>query len=365
MPVIPRPFAHESFIRKLGALGAGFVCTGLVVCLSGCTPPTSGKSGKSDKSGQKTAQAQAGPAATPASKPQAPAAPVDDGCCRYCFSGTPCGDACIDEGKTCEEPEDSGCACAKDKFQPRKMGPRFRVGPGQGLLGPEVWAYNQAMGDPIDGPFTLDMAFEGAPELADKSKGTLTAVFETSMGSFECELYEDQAPLTVANFVGLARGVRPYQDPRARGAEGKEWTKGRYYDGTTFHRVIKGFMVQGGDPSATGHGTPGYFIPDEFDPKLRHDGPGYLSMANRNPYVKATNKPKYDAKTGLTIGNTGSAQFFITVAPTMALNDRHTIFGKCPKELPTQISEVKVMSRPMPNKPFEDVVIEKLDFVRK
>jgi peptidyl-prolyl cis-trans isomerase A (cyclophilin A) len=207
------------------------------------------------------------------------------------------------------------------------------------------------------------MAFEGAPELADASKGKLHAVFDTSMGSFECELYEQQAPLTVANFVGLARGVRPFKDPVDRKA--KDWKKAPYYDGIIFHRVIPDFMIQGGDPTAAGNGTPGYFVPDEFDPKLRHDGPGYLSMANRNPYDQVTNKPIYDKETGLTVGNTGSAQFFVTVRETMALNDRHTIFGKCATEIPVAISKVRTQTSPIRDKPFEDVVIKKIDFVRK
>ncbi|NVB40203.1 peptidylprolyl isomerase [Pseudenhygromyxa sp. WMMC2535] len=207
------------------------------------------------------------------------------------------------------------------------------------------------------------MAFEGAPELADDSQGTLTAVFHTSMGDFECELYEEQAPLTVANFVGLVRGTRPHLDPRQRKSE--EWVEGRYYDGTIFHRVIEGFMIQGGDPSATGRGTPGYFIPDEFDPKLRHSGAGILSMANRNPFDRATQKPIYDKQTGLTVGNTGSAQFFVTVNPAAPLNDRHTIFGRCDTKVPIEISKVRTQSRPIPDKPFDDVTISTIDIVRK
>jgi peptidyl-prolyl cis-trans isomerase A (cyclophilin A) len=348
MPSFPRPLGRESF--NLACLGA------LLLTLSGCQAPA-GDNKAGDKAGQKTAQQKAPP------KSEVPKAPADDGCCRYCFVGTPCGDECLPEGKTCDKPEGEGCACSKDKRQPLEFRKGQQVPPQQGLLGPDVWNHNKAQGDPIDGPFTLEMAFEGAPELADASKGKLYAVFDTSMGSFECELYEAQAPLTVANFVGLARGVRPFKDPRNRKAT--EWKKERYYDGTIFHRVIADFMIQGGDPTAMGVGTPGYFIPDEFDPKLRHDGPGYLSMANRNPYDQRTNKPKYDEKTGLTIGNTGSAQFFVTVRDTEPLNDRHTIFGKCATEIPIAISKVRTQSQPIPDKPFEDVVIKKIDFVRK
>lgn len=354
MPIFPRPTEFVSFISSTAAAS-------LLLALSGCqSPKTDGKADASKASQASTAQT--GKVAPPRAKPVRKSA-VDDGCCRYCFTGTPCGDECLPEGKTCDAAKAEGCACTEDKRKPREFAKDYRIPRNGGLLGPDVWNYNQAHGDPIDGPFTLAMAFEGAPELADTSKGTLTAVFETSMGSFECTLYENEAPLTVANFVGLARGVRPFKDPRVR--KTTEWTKERYYDGTIFHRVIRDFMIQGGDPTATGRGTPGYVIPDEFDPKLRHDGAGYLSMANRNPYERATQKPRYDEKTGLTVGNTGSAQFFITVRPTKALNDRHTIFGKCDSTVPIEISKVRTQSRPIPDQPIERVVIKKIDFVRK
>ena len=348
MSVIPRPIGPVSFI-------------GLALCLlSGCQAPPA-DAGKADT---KAVAGRPSATGTPATTPEAPPPePADDGCCRYCFVGTPCGDECLPEGKTCDKSEGQGCACAKDKRKPKQFPKNYRVPPKAGILGPDVFNHNKAQGDPLDGPFTLDMAFEGAPELADKSKGKLYAEFVTSMGSFECELYEDQAPLTVANFVGLTRGMRPFLDPADRKA--KEWTKRRYYDGTIFHRVIENFMIQGGDPTAMGVGTPGYFIPDEFDPKLRHDGPGYLSMANRNPYDQMTNKPIYDDKTGLTVGNTGSAQFFVTVRETNALDDRHTIFGKCATEVPIAISKVPTLSNPIPDKPRENVTIQTINFSRK
>ena len=363
MPSFPRPNALESFTsRAQFRLGAG-LGLGLSVCLAGaaCQAPASSDGAKADgKSAAKPNSAGKPDAKAPdtAAKPA-----VDESCCKFCFAGSPCGNECLAEGKTCDKPEGDGCACAKDKYVAREFPKNYQVPPNSGLIGPEVWNYNKAQGDPIEGPFTLEMAFEGAPELADASKGKLYAVFTTNMGSFECELYEDKAPLTVANFVGLARGVRPFKDPKDRRA--KDWKKAPYYDGTIFHRVIKDFMIQGGDPTAMGVGTPGYFIPDEFDPSLRHDGPGYLSMANRNPYDPNTQKPRYDDKTGLTIGNTGSAQFFITVRDTQPLNDRHTIFGKCPAETPIEISKVRTQTSPIRDKPFDDVKLEKLEFVRK
>ena len=115
------------------------------------------------------------------------------------------------------------------------------------------------------------------------------ARFKTERGDFVVELYADRAPLTVENFVNLARAG--------------------FYDGTTFHRVIDGFMAQGGDPTGTGTGGPGYQFGDEFHPSLRHDGPGVLSMANAG-------------------AGTNGSQFFITYSATPHLNDRHSVFGR-------------------------------------
>lgn len=136
--------------------------------------------------------------------------------------------------------------------------------------------------------------------------GPLFATIRTTSGSIRCELTEKNTPLTVANFVGLARGQKAWTDPQSNSVE----TGTPYYDGVIFHRVIPGFMIQGGDPSGTGHGGPGYEILDEFHPDLRHDAAGILSMANRGP-------------------NTGGSQFFITLAAAPHLDDRHTVFGKC------------------------------------
>ena len=116
-----------------------------------------------------------------------------------------------------------------------------------------------------------------------------TARFKTEKGDIVVELYADRAPLTVENFVNLARAG--------------------FYDGTTFHRVIRGFMAQGGDPTGTGTGGPGYQFGDEFHPSLRHDGAGVLSMANAG-------------------AGTNGSQFFITHGPTPHLDDRHSVFGR-------------------------------------
>ena len=128
-----------------------------------------------------------------------------------------------------------------------------------------------------------------APSGALDTTKTYTARFRTQKGDFTVELYADRAPRTVENFVNLARSG--------------------FYDGTTFHRVIGGFMAQGGDPTGTGTGGPGYQFDDEFHPTLRHDGAGILSMANAGP-------------------GTNGSQFFITHGPTPHLDNRHSVFGR-------------------------------------
>ncbi len=156
--------------------------------------------------------------------------------------------------------------------------------------------------DPVHGKFSLDDATAGLP-----GKGPLSAEIDTDLGKLQCDLYDDKAPITVANFVGLARGLRPFKTP-----EGK-WTKKPAYDGTTFHRVIKGFMIQGGDPSGTGAGEPGYVIPDEVWAGATHDQIGQICMANRGP-------------------NTNGQQFFIMDGVAKHLDRGYTIFGKCSPE---------------------------------
>ncbi|TPV94756.1 MAG: peptidylprolyl isomerase [Myxococcales bacterium FL481] len=184
------------------------------------------------------------------------------------------------------------------------------------------------------------------------------------MGKITCELYEKQAPLTVANFVGLARGTRPAQDPKT-----KKWDKGKkYFDGMLFHRVIEGFMLQTGDPTGTGTGGPNYFVLDEFDPSLRHNSAGLLSMANRNPVDPKTKTLYKDPKTGQPLGNTGSSQFFVTVAKTPHLDDRHTVFGKCDTKVATKISKVEVTTNPalrLDHRPKEDVHLRSVKIERR
>ena len=130
------------------------------------------------------------------------------------------------------------------------------------------------------------------------------ALFTTSEGNFTVRLFDQEAPKTVENFVGLADGTKEWTDPRTN-----RKVKQPYYNGIVFHRVIDGFMIQGGDPLGQGIGGPGYTFADEFHPKLRHNKAGLLSMANRGP-------------------NTNGGQFFITLGPTPHLDDRHSIFGE-------------------------------------
>ena len=144
------------------------------------------------------------------------------------------------------------------------------------------------------------------------------ATFKTNKGEFQIELFEDKAPKTTANFVELAG-------------------KG-FYDGVIFHRVISGFMIQGGCPDGTGRGGPGYTIPDEFHPDLSHDGEGVLSMANAGP-------------------NTGGSQFFITLAATDWLDGKHAVFGKVTQGMDV-IGAIGSVQTAAADRPVEDVKIE-------
>ncbi len=168
----------------------------------------------------------------------------------------------------------------------------------------------------------------------------LFAHFDTTLGKFTVELYEDKTPKTVANFVGLAQGSREWKHPKT----GEKHTT-PFYDGIVFHRIISGFMIQGGDPLGLGYGGPGYQFEDEFHPDLRHDRAGILSMANAGP-------------------NTNGSQFFITLAPTPHLDRRHSVFGAVVEGLDVveQIGRVKTGAQ---DRPVTPVVMNKVTIERR
>jgi peptidyl-prolyl cis-trans isomerase A (cyclophilin A) len=168
------------------------------------------------------------------------------------------------------------------------------------------------------------------------------ATLHTNFGPIRLELFGNHAPKTVANFVGLAEGSTDWVDPRT-GAPGS----GPYYDGTIFHRVIPGFMIQGGDPTGTGRGGPGYQFADEFHPELQFDRPYLLAMANAGP-------------------GTNGSQFFITVGQTPHLNRRHTIFGSVADNDSAKVVDAIATTATGPgDRPREDVVIQRVDIERR
>ena len=161
-----------------------------------------------------------------------------------------------------------------------------------------------------------------------------TATLHTNLGDIVIEMFEFQAPKTVANFVGLATGTKEYTDFSTR-----EKKTGNFYDGLIFHRVIKGFMIQGGCPVGQGFGDPGYKFEDEFHGELSFDRPYLLAMANSGP-------------------NTNGSQFFITVGPTPHLNRKHSIFGEV-KDAASQavVDAIATTKTGAGDKPLKDVVI--------
>ena len=165
---------------------------------------------------------------------------------------------------------------------------------------------------------------------------TLTATMRTSQGDIVLRLFPDHAPTTVRNFVELSQGTREWTDPRTRRS-----SKDRLYDGTIFHRVIPGFMIQGGDPLGTGTGGPGYKFADEFHPDLTFNRPYLLAMANAGP-------------------GTNGSQFFITTVPTPWLTGKHTIFGEVVQgaDIVDKISNLRTDAR---DRPAADVVIESVE----
>jgi peptidyl-prolyl cis-trans isomerase A (cyclophilin A) len=166
------------------------------------------------------------------------------------------------------------------------------------------------------------------------------AKFTTSEGSFTVKLFDQEAPKTVENLVGLAEGTKEWTDPRTN-----KKVKQPYYNGIVFHRVIDGFMIQGGDPLGQGIGGPGYTFADEFHPRLRHNKAGILSMANRGP-------------------NTNGGQFFITLGPTPHLDDRHSVFGEVVEgmDVVKKIGSTRTDAR---DRPVKDIVVTSVQIERR
>jgi peptidyl-prolyl cis-trans isomerase A (cyclophilin A) len=189
--------------------------------------------------------------------------------------------------------------------------------------------------DPLQGDFSIDDATKGLP-----GKGPLTAAIDTDLGKLLCKLFDDKAPFTVANFVGLARGIRPWKDTSGK------WIRKPLYDGTSLHRVLKRIWIQGGDPKGDGTGGPGYAIADENWPGANHNRAGLLCMVSSGP-------------------NTSGSQFFITTAPAPKIDRQksHTVFGECgPDELIQKIAALELKGdRPIAPPVIKSVRIERAE----
>jgi peptidyl-prolyl cis-trans isomerase A (cyclophilin A) len=167
----------------------------------------------------------------------------------------------------------------------------------------------------------------------------LKATLKTNRGDIVIDLFANHAPATVENFTGLAEGTKDYRDDAGRSGE-------RYYDGLGFHRVINGFMIQGGCPLGTGTGGPGYKFKDEFHPELQFDRPYLLAMANAGP-------------------GTNGSQFFITVGPTPHLTRKHTIFGEVADQASRDVVDaIATTPTGAGDRPVEPVVIETVEIER-
>ncbi len=187
---------------------------------------------------------------------------------------------------------------------------------------------------------------EDLPDAPQATAGVLihpngpTVVMDTSMGRITCQFFQKQAPKAVANFIGLAQGAIDWTDP----ATNKKQHHKPYYDGTIFHRVIPEFMIQGGDPTGTGTGDPGYAFNDELDPNLNFDKPGRLAMANSGR-------------------NTNGSQFFITEQAYDSLNQQYTLFGQCDESSVEVVKTISHVARNADDKPLTPVVLQKVTIV--
>jgi peptidyl-prolyl cis-trans isomerase A (cyclophilin A) len=168
-----------------------------------------------------------------------------------------------------------------------------------------------------------------------KNKDT-QVILHTSEGDIRATLFPNHAPKTVANFVGLAEGSKDYSQRNAKGE-----LSGPFYDGSLFHRVIKGFMIQGGDPTGTGRGGPGYRFNDEIHPDLQFNRPYLLAMANAGR-------------------NTNGSQFFITVGSATHLNRKHTIFGEVANQASRLVVDAIAHTPTSADRPLENIVVERV-----
>ncbi|MBK6687220.1 MAG: peptidylprolyl isomerase [Deltaproteobacteria bacterium] len=169
------------------------------------------------------------------------------------------------------------------------------------------------------------------PEFPDV-KDVKGAILHTSLGDIEVKLFSDKVPKTVGNFVGLAEGTIPWSKP------------GPLYKHILFHRIIKGFMLQGGDPEGSGRGGPGYRFEDEFASDLRHNKPGILSMANAGP-------------------NTNGSQFFLTTVPTPHLDNKHSVFGEVVKGMEV-VKKLENVATDRGDRPIDPVYLESITVLR-
>jgi peptidyl-prolyl cis-trans isomerase A (cyclophilin A) len=181
----------------------------------------------------------------------------------------------------------------------------------------------------------------GAPAQAEPIPTGPTILIDTTMGRITCKTFDKQAPNAVANFIGLAEGTKDW----TLAAGSKKQHGKRFYDGLTFHRVIPGFMIQGGDPAGDGSGDPGFYFPDEIDPALTFSVPGRLAMANSGP-------------------NTNGSQFFITENPVPDLDGKYTIFGQCDAHSTLLAASIARVDRNSSDKPLTPVVINRVTIVR-
>ncbi len=204
-----------------------------------------------------------------------------------------------------------------------------------------------------DAPVKTEAATANKKATNPNKKGVprrMYAIFELThggkdFGKFKVRLFHKRAPETVDNFVGLVEGTKKFREfDKKKGVIGKEVAR-RFYDGLSFHRVIRGFMIQGGDPLGNGTGDPGYKFDDEFHPNLKHSKPGILSMANSGP-------------------NTNGSQFFVTVAKTSHLDNRHSVFGEVVEGYDIVESASKVPVHPGDNRPVKPLIMKKITIER-